>query len=270
MLARLFERSPLRALPRLGRMHPQPTILVVDDDPGTTDLVCDYLRAFGLRTLSAGDGAGMRHVLARQPVDLVVLDRQLPDGDGLTHLPALRQRWGVSVIVLTAHASPRDRVLGLENGADDFLAKPFEPRELVARIQSVLRGRRAAALPKASTLAEADVVCFDGWQLHRMARILQSPRGLSVPLSNAEFRLLDALLSRPRAVMTREQALDEARGRASEHLDRSIDLLVSRLRQKMGQDDAAPGPSIRTVRGVGYQLAARQVSRTGPVAQAWH
>jgi two-component system OmpR family response regulator len=159
--------------------------------------------------------------------------------------------------MLTARNSTYDRVMGLESGADDYVSKPFEPRELVARIQTVLR-RAKPHQDSAAALLHSDVVHFDGWLLHRGERTLKSPTGLTVSLSNAEFRLLSTFLTTPRRLFSRDQLLEQARGRAMDVFERSIDLLVSRLRQKLAQDPQAPS-MIKTVRGAGYIFNVQSV-----------
>ena len=225
-------------------------ILVVDDDAEITTLLTQYLERFGYAAHAAGDGEAMRAQMAAHPIDLVVLDVMLPGTDGITLARELRQRSRVPIIMLTARANPYDCVLGLEMGADDYMGKPFEPRELVARIQTVLRriaGEPAATPPRASD----DVVHFDGWALHCIERHLVSPQGVVVPLSNAEFRLLCTFLRMPRRIFSRDQLMEQARGRAMDAFERSIDLLVSRLRSKLSDDPRSPS-MIRTVRGAGY------------------
>jgi two-component system OmpR family response regulator len=230
-----------------------PQILVVDDDTDITTLLHDYLARFGFGVHVAGDGEAMRVQLAAQRIDLLVLDIMLPGTDGLTLAREVRAASRIPIIMLTARGHAYDRVLGLELGADDYMAKPFEPRELVARIQTVLR--RAAASP--TTLLQ-DVASFDGWQLHRQERRLVSPQGVVVPLSNAEYRLLTTFLAMPRRLFSRDQLMEQARGRSMEAFERSIDLLVSRLRQKLDDDPRAP-TMIKTVRGAGYIFNARSV-----------
>jgi two-component system OmpR family response regulator len=233
-------------------------ILVVDDDEGITSLLCAYLSRFGLQAHAAANGEEMQRQLSAHPIALVVLDLMLPGVDGLALARALRAVSRIPIIMLTARGSPADRVVGLEMGADDYMSKPFEPRELVARIQSVLR--RAAA-PREATRSRADVIAFDGWQLQRDERQLTSPRGLVVPLSNAEFQLLSAFLKAPRRVVSREQLAEQARGRTLDDFGRSIDLLVSRLRRKLATEDGEreEGTLIKTVRGAGYMFNAQSV-----------
>jgi len=243
-------------------MKPAPSILVVDDDEGITGLLCAYLARFGFQAHAAGDGAAMRRVLDAQRIDLVVLDLMLPGASGLALARALRAGSRIPIIMLSACANPADRVVGLEMGADDYMSKPFEPRELVARIKTVLR--RAEALPmEMPAQVFADVVRFDGWELQRSERRLTSPKGLVVPLSNAEYQLLSAFLKAPRRVVSRDQLMAQARGRVMDSLDRSIDLLVSRLRQKL-LDDPGAAHLIKTVRGAGYVFDAQSVQ--GPPA----
>src|SRR5450830_893017 len=230
-------------------------ILVVDDDADITQLLAQYLSRFGFTAHTARDADSMRMVLAAQPVDLVVLDVMLPGTDGLALARELRSRSRIPIIMLTARGDPYDRVIGLEMGADDYMSKPFEPRELVARIQTVLRRITSGQAPPPE---ESEVVHFDGWQLHRMARHLITPEGVVTPLSNAEFRLLCTFLSMPRRICSRDQLMEDARGRSMEVFERSIDLLVSRLRQKLGDDPREPR-FIKTVRGAGYLFNVRNV-----------
>ncbi|MCS4511482.1 response regulator [Xylophilus ampelinus] len=230
-----------------------PQILIVDDDQDITTLLRDYLARFGLAVHIAADGDGMRRQMARHPIALLVLDIMLPGTDGLALAREVRAASPVPIIMLTARGHAFDRVLGLEIGADDYMAKPFEPRELVARIQTVLR--RVAASPEGPL---QDVARFDGWAMHRQERRLVSPQGVVVPLSNAEYRLLCVFLASPGRLMTRDQLMEQARGRSMDAFERSIDLLVSRLRQKLGGGAYAPA-LIKTVRGAGYIFDAHSV-----------
>jgi len=225
--------------------------LVVDDDPELLQSVCDYLRRFGFEAVPAANAAQMRSAAARGGIDVVILDVMLPDADGLALLGSLRETSRTPVIMLTAQGDPHSRVLGLELGADDYVTKPFEPRELVARIKAVLRRHGAAG----SGPRDEGVVAFAGWRFDRLKRQLVSPRQVVVPLSSAEFRLLDAFVDRPRRVLSRDQLLDATRGEGSAVSDRAIDLAVSRLRQKLA---AAEGGEqlICTVRGEGYLFDA--------------
>ena len=224
--------------------------LVVDDDPELLHSVCDYLRRFGLETVAAATAAQMRALLSQGGIDMLILDVMLPDGDGLAICAALRQRpetANLPVIMLTAQGDPHSRVLGLELGADDYVAKPFEPRELVARIKAVLRRRSAPGSGGGSD----STVEFAGWRFDRLKRQLLSPQQVVVPLSSAEYRLLSAFVERPRRVLTRDQLLDATRGQGVVVADRAIDLAVSRLRQKLSA--AQDGEQlICTIRGEGY------------------
>ena len=243
-------------------MNSPPNILVVDDDHDITAPLCAYLARFGFDAHAAADEAAMQRQLAARRVDLVVLDLMLPGVDGLTLAHALRTRARIPIIMLTALCDPADRVVGLEMGADDCMSKPFDPRELVARIQTVLR--RVGAEAAAARESMHDVVRFDGWALQRSERRLTSPKGLAVPLSNAEFQLLSVFLKAPWRVVSRDQLMAQARGRAMDSFDRSIDLLVSRLRQKL-VDGAEGGALIKTVRGAGYLFDALPV----PYRSSW-
>ncbi|QNB06787.1 response regulator [Herbaspirillum frisingense] len=236
-------------------MRPMDTnthILVVDDDRDIRTLLAEYLDSNGLRTLTATNGSEMRRVLEESRVDLIVLDLTLPGEDGLTLCRNLRATSSVPVIMLTARGEPLDRILGLEMGADDYLAKPFEPRELFARIRSVLR--RTQALPP--NMAQPDVAAmrFAGWTLDLTARHLVNRDGVVVALSGAEFRLLKVFLDHPNRVLNRDQLLELTQGRESDPFDRSVDIQISRLRQKLG-DDARTPTIIKTVRNEGYVLA---------------
>jgi two-component system, OmpR family, response regulator len=235
-------------------MKHMPHILVVDDDSDITDLLCDYLRQFGFATYAASNGTTMRAQMAQHPIDLLVMDLQLPGEDGLSLTKQLRQQYTIPIVMLTARGNPIDRVIGLEMGADDYMSKPFEPRELAARIQTVLR--RATRHDREDVAS--DVIAFDGWQLQRDSRRLISPEGLNIPLSNAEFQLLSTFLKTPRKLFTRDQLMAQACGRNKDNVARSIDLLVSRLRHKLTDDPRAPC-MIKTVRGEGYVLNVQSV-----------
>lgn len=226
-------------------------ILVVDDDEDITTLLTQYLARFGFTAHAAGDGPSLRAQMAAHPIDLIVLDIMLPGTDGLTLARELRQHTQVPIIMLTARANPYDCVLGLEMGADDYMAKPFEPRELVARIQSVLRrlGTRAAPPP--------GVVRFDGWALHRLERHRPAARRGGAVVERRIPPALD-LPGHARRVCSRDQLMEQARGRAMDAFERSIDLLVSRLRHKLSDDPREPG-LIKTVRGAGCVFNARSV-----------
>jgi len=232
-------------------------ILVVDDDREIRTLLAEYLDANGFRTLTATNGADMRKVLDETRVDLIVLDLTLPGEDGLTLCRNLRAQSNVPVIMLTARGEPLDRILGLEMGADDYLAKPFEPRELFARIRSVLR--RTLALPPSMMRPEAKTMHFSGWTLDLTARHLLNADGVVVALSGAEFRMLKVFLDHPNRILNRDQLLELTQGREADPFDRSVDIQISRLRQKLG-DDARTPTIIKTIRNEGYVLATAVTS----------
>ncbi len=232
-------------------------ILIVDDDAEIRRLLGDYLRRNGLRTTAVADGKAMWSALETERIDLVVLDLMLPGEDGLTLCRRLRADSDLPVIMLTARGDETDRIVGLEMGADDYVPKPFSPRELLARIKVVLR--RSRSLPRNLRPEEARLMRFAGWTLDTAARNLLSPDGVVVALSGAEYRLLRVLLTHPNRVLSRDQLMDLTRGREAEPFDRSIDVQVSRLRQRLGDDPKDPA-LIKTVRGEGYVLAT-QVSR---------
>lgn len=234
-------------------------ILVVDDDNEIRTLLAEYLDANGFHTHTATNGADMKKALQEQQIDLIVLDLTLPGEDGLTLCRNLRTQSDIPVIMLTARGEPVDRILGLEMGADDYLAKPFEPRELFARIRSVLR--RTQALPPNMGAGDARTIQFSGWTLDTVARHLISKDNVIVALSGAEFRLLKVFMDHPNRVLNRDQLLTFTQGRESDPFDRSIDLQISRLRQKMG-DDARTPQIIKTVRNEGYVLATSVTSDT--------
>lgn len=225
-------------------------ILLVDDDAGIRELLCRYLADFGMQTLAVANGRQMRQQLAQQQFDLVILDLMLPGDSGLVLARELRTKSSIPILMLTARGELSDRVVGLELGADDYLVKPFEPRELVARLNSILRRSRQ------QTDSHTGKRQFAGWSLDPLTRQLTRQDALVVPLSNAEFRLLSAFLDTPKKVLSREWLLDAARGRGVDMLDRSIDLLVSRLRQKLGDDPKQPH-IIKTLRGEGYFFDAQ-------------
>ena len=227
-------------------------ILVVDDDAEIRALLGEYLGKNGFKTTVVADGKSMWTALSRGKVDLIVLALMLPGEDGLTLCRKLRADSETPVIMLTARGEETDRIVGLEMGADDYLAKPFSPRELLARIKSVLR--RARSLPLNLRADEARKIAFAGWRLDTVARHLLSPEGVVTSLSGAEYQLLKVFLSHPNHVLSRDQLMLLSKGREADPLDRSIDIQVSRLRNRLGDDPSDPR-IIKTVRGEGYTLA---------------
>ena len=232
-------------------MDTSPHILVVDDDREIRDLLARFLAKHALRVTTARDGAEMMRVLDDRRVDLVVLDLMLPGEDGLSLTRRLRAEGRlIPIVMLTAMGEDTDRIVGLEMGADDYLPKPFNPRELLARIKAVLRRGQAAA-EAAEERVTGSRLAFSGWTLDLTSRDLLSPEGVVVVLSAGEFDLLQAFVEHPRRVLSRDQLLDLARGRTAMPFDRSVDIQVSRLRRKLG-DDAKDPQMIKTVRGGGY------------------
>lgn len=229
------------------------SILIVDDDEQIRQLLREYLAGFGMSVTGVTDGVAMEESLAKNSFDLVILDLMLPGEDGLSLCRSLRVKSDIPILMLTARGEAMDRVVGLEVGADDYIVKPFEPRELVARIQSILRRSRTGR----GSLTEKKEAEFMGWRLDLILRQLVSPDQIVIPLSNAEFRLLAVLVEHPNRVLTREFLLDEARGRGMELFDRSIDILISRVRQKLNDDPRTPS-LIKTVRGEGYLFDTKE------------
>jgi len=240
-------------------MEPGPHILVVDDDREIRDLLARFLARHGLRVTTARDGTEMMRLLDERRIDLVVLDLMLPGEDGLALTRRLREtRSTIPIVMLTAMGEDTDRIVGLEMGADDYVAKPFNPRELLARIKAVLRRVQGSGEEVETALPRAKLR-FDGWVLDLSTRDLLSPDGVMIGLSAGEFGLLQVFVEHPRRVLSRDQLLDFARGRTAAPFDRSIDIQVSRLRRRLG-DDAKDPQLIKTVRGGGYLFTA-QVER---------
>jgi two-component system OmpR family response regulator len=227
-------------------------ILIVDDDREIRELVGNYLKKNGLRTTVVADGRQMRSFLESTPVDLIVLDIMMPGDDGLLLCRELRtgKHKTTPVLMLTARSDETDRIIGLEMGADDYLVKPFAARELLARINAVLR--RTRMLPPNLIVTEAGrLLAFGKWKLDTTARHLLDAQATVVTLSGAEYRLLRTFLDHPQRVLSRDQLLNLTQGRDADLFDRSIDLLVSRLRQRLA-DDARDPAYIKTVRNEGY------------------
>lgn len=239
-------------------MNPSPDhVLLVDDDPDIRQLTAQYLEQNGLQCSTAANGREMRQCLQTQRVDLLVLDLMMPGEDGLTLCRDLRA-YGAAhaqlpILMLTARTEDADRILGLEMGADDYLGKPFVPRELLARIRAVLR--RARALP-ANLQSTSNPMHwrFSNYTLDAVTRQVRNPEGVLLVLTSGEYRLLQVLLSHANKVLSRDQLLELTQGRAADAFDRSIDLLISRLRLRLGEPARTLG-MIKTVRNEGYVLA---------------
>jgi two-component system, OmpR family, response regulator len=234
-------------------MTEQPHILVVDDDREIRDLVARYLSKHGFRVRAAADGREMYRALDDWSIDLVILDIMMPGEDGLVLCRKLRAESKIPIIMLTAMGEETDRIVGLEMGADDYVAKPFNPRELLARIKAVLRRAEGGQADRPDEADQPSILVFEGWRLDLDRRELVSPQGVYVPLSAGEYDLLAAFAARPQRVLSRDQLLDLARGREAQPFDRAIDVQVSRLRRKIEADPANP-VFIKTVRGGGYMF----------------
>lgn len=231
-------------------------VLVVDDDEDIRSLICQYLHSYAMTSVGVGNGHAMRDAMARQAFDVIVLDLMLPGESGLTLCKEIRSQSTVPVLMISAHGEPVERIISLEIGADDFVSKPFDIRELVARIHSVLRRTQAGRQVSSDAGNKPPrQIQFGEWRLNVALRQLLDKQGLVIPLSNAEFRLLCVLLQRPRTILDRELLLDLTRGSTVDAVDRSIDILISRLRNKLRDDPRNP-QLIRTVRGAGYILDA--------------
>jgi len=227
-------------------------ILVVDDEPEVCALVKRCLEPGGYSVTAAHTGADMLKEMESGAYDLIVLDLNLQGEDGLTYLRKLRESREVPVIILTARGEPVDRVVGLELGADDYVPKPFEPRELLARVRSVLRRTKANGKEKT---APPKSLSFDGWSLDLTSRILTSPDGQPVKLTTAQFDILAVMVTHPNRTLSRDEILDLARNRTGTPFDRSIDVHVGHLRKKIADDPRNP-KIIKTVHGIGYLFSA--------------
>jgi two-component system, OmpR family, response regulator len=251
--------TALGPVPTRPRLDSEAHILIVDDDLEIRQLLARYLSAQGFQVTTAESALKMNQALARQTHDLVVLDVLLKDASGLDLCRALRADSRTPIILLTALKEDIDRIIGLELGADDYVSKPFNPRELLARIRAVLR--RSIGQPgSASPL----VYLFEGFQAEVDTRRVVASDGAEIPLTAAEFDLLLVFLQRPGRVLTRDYLLDQTQGKAAPSFDRSIDVLVSRLRHKLG--DSGRFSLLKTLRNGGYQFAARIDARRGAPA----
>jgi two-component system OmpR family response regulator len=227
-------------------------VLIVDDDAEIRSLLTRYLQKNGVRAAAVADGRAMWQALERGNFDLIVLDLMLPGDDGLTLCRTLRARSDMPVIMLTARGEETDRIVGLEMGADDYLAKPFSARELLARIKVILR--RTRSLPPNLRPDEESEIRFGDWVLDTRQRHLVSAEGVVTPISGAEYRLLRIFLEHPNRVLSRDQLMEMTQGKEADALDRSIDVQVGRLRRRLG-DVSRDAALIKTVRGEGYVLS---------------
>jgi DNA-binding response OmpR family regulator len=232
---------------------PASHILVVDDDPDVATLLVRYLASHGFRVSTVSDGVAMREQLSREPADLVLLDLGLPGEDGFTLTRYLREQWRGPVIIVTGRGDSVDRVVGLELGADDYVTKPFDLRELLARIRSVMR--RAGESASAPAGAE-ESFAFAGFRLDPRSRELRDSQGAIVELTSGEYALLKLFVEHPNRVLTRDDLMSWMHGRDAGPYDRAIDVQVGRLRRKIETDPAHPG-IIKSIRGAGYLLASK-------------
>ncbi len=244
-------------------MNHQPHIVVVDDDPEVREMVEEYLSAQGFRLSAAPGGGELRSILARERADLVLLDIKMPGEDGLSLARYIRENFNTGIIMVTAAGEVVDRIVGLEIGADDYVTKPFDPRELLARVKSVLR-RLDSDRPKSdlSDAKPANEVRFGRCLLNLEAQTMRTLEGEAVPLTSMEFDLLKAFAARPNRVLTRDQLLDLAHNRPWDPFDRSIDIRINRIRRKIEPDPAKP-QTIKTVRGAGYVFVPKEPSEPG-------
>ena len=232
---------------------PSPHILVVDDDREIRDLTARFLRKHGFRVDTAANGREMDSQLSAGRFDLIVLDLMMPGEDGLSICRRLRADTQIPIVMLTALGEDTDRIVGLEMGADDYLPKPFNPRELLARIKAVLRRGAGSSVSESSFTGKS--IRFAGWTVDLARRELNAPDGALVPLTAGEFDLLVAFAERPQRILSRDQLLDLTRGREAGPFDRSVDVQLSRLRRKIENDPKEP-TLIKTVRGGGYMFTA--------------
>ena len=252
MLARVLES--LQTTPSMEAMPTLVHVLAIDDDPSVRQMISDYLTDNDIQVTTVGSGKEIAEVMARHTIDLLILDLKLPGEDGMQIARNLRTESDVPIIMLTGRKDEADRVMGLELGADDYLTKPFSPRELLARIRALLRRTRAHETI-ANGLSRIRAYRFAGWELNVRLRRLKSPQGETIPTTNSEFNLLVAFLAAPQRVLSREQLLELSRLHDDEVYDRSVDVQVGRLRKKI-EAKGARTPLIRTERGAGYVFTA--------------
>jgi len=238
----------------MGEMLAPVHVLAVDDDPSIRQMIADYLTDNDMQVTAVASGKEIAEVMARHTIDLLILDLKLPGEDGMQIARNLRTESDVPIIMLTGRKDEADRVMGLELGADDYLTKPFSPRELLARIRALLRRSRARETI-ADGLSRIRAYRFAGWELNVRLRRLKSPQGEIIPTTNSEFNLLVAFLAAPQRVLSREQLLELSRLHDDEVYDRSVDVQVGRLRRKI-EPKGTPTQLIRTERGAGYMFMA--------------
>jgi DNA-binding response OmpR family regulator len=241
---------PEPPLPSQGPVH----VLAIDDDASVRQMIADYLGDNDIRVTALASGRELAEVMARETIDLLILDLKLPGEDGMQIARRVRQDSDLPIIMLTGRKEEADRVMGLELGADDYLTKPFSPRELLARIRALLRRARVSETV-ADSLARIRAYRFAGWELNVRVRRLTSPDGMTVSLTNNEFNLLTSFLAAPQRILSRDQLLSLSRLHNDEVYDRSIDTQVGRLRKKLRKSDAQPD-LIETERGAGYTFTA--------------
>ena len=252
MLARVLESVP--TMPSMGTMQALAHVLAVDDDRSIRQMIADYLTDNDIQVTVVASGKEIAAVMARHTIDLLILDLKLPGEDGMQIARDLRAESDVPIIMLTGRRDEADRVMGLELGADDYLTKPFSPRELLARIRALLRRSRARETV-ADGLSRIRAYRFAGWELNVRLRRLKSPQGETIPTTNSEFNLLVAFLAAPQRVLSREQLLELSRLHDDEVYDRSVDVQVGRLRRKI-EPKGTRAQLIRTERGAGYVFTA--------------
>ena len=235
-------------------MKTTPHIVVLDDEIDITQLLANYLQGHGFRVTQVHEGRALMALMESDPADLVLLDLGLPGEDGFSIARRMRESWHCGLVIVTGRGDAVDKVVGLEVGADDYVTKPFDLRELAARVKAVLR-RLAPDMPASRAAASAwpDKLCFAGWQLDAAARSLMNPRGEPVTLTGGEFDLLQAFARHPGRVLSRDFLLEQTRGREAAPFDRTIDVQVGRLRKKI-EADAEDPQLIKSVRGAGYIL----------------
>jgi DNA-binding response OmpR family regulator len=235
-------------------------IAIVDDEVDITILLANYLQNVGFRVTQIHDGASLLRLMPTDPPALVLLDLGLPGEDGFTIARQLREHWHCGLVIVTGRGDSIDKVVGLEVGADDYVTKPFELRELLARIKAVLRRLTPAQPPAQPVEIRREVLCFAGWELDLSARSLKSPQQAVVPLSTGEFDLLATLVKHPAHVLSRDFLLEQTRGREAGPFDRTVDVQIARLRRKL-EDDGAEPRIIKSVRGAGYILVSPVTAR---------